>query len=295
MEDKVLTTIRKQIKKDPKTLAIDNFYLIKITDAIRSEIEGHASEIRNLSLSGCKLNSLHNFPNLPNLRRLDLNDNNLKDEDLETLQNYSNLKYLSLAGNKIKSFDAIEKLTGNKQLKMIDMFGCPLSKTVGYQAQLFKMFPKLQFVDLKNSSGEEVSYVASDDTLSEEEEEENENENDDFIDDEGVPKESRPVQGEVEGEESEDSEEVAEEDEDDDEDDEDNESDEEEDEDEEEDKEGEEKSSSHNSDVQQSNNKNSESDLKRRPEVRLTDSLDDESNANGHENGKPLKKIHTND
>ena len=130
MEDKVLTTIRKQIKKDARTLSIDNFYLVKVTDAIRAEIEGHASEIRNLSLSGCKLNSLHNFPSLPNLRRLDLNDNNLKDEDLDTLKDLSNLKYLSLAGNKIKTIDAIKKISGNKQLKMIDMFGCPLSKSV---------------------------------------------------------------------------------------------------------------------------------------------------------------------
>ncbi len=278
MEDKVLTTIRKQIKKDARTLSIDNFYLVKVTDAIRAEIEGHASEIRNLSLSGCKLNSLHNFPSLPNLRRLDLNDNNLKDEDLDTLKDLSNLKYLSLAGNKIKTIDAIKKISGNKQLKMIDMFGCPLSKSADYRDQLFNLFPKLQFVDLMNAEGEEVSYVASDDTMSEDDEDEN----DDFIDDDGAQKELANHQEEDEVSES--NQEAIEEDE-----------EEGESGDDEADESEVEESNNDNQQVQQSNSKGSEDDRKKQPEIGLMDSLGDQDDVNGHHNGKAFKKVRTSD
>ena len=264
-------------------MAIENFYLVKITDAIRSEIEGHASEIRNLSLSGCKLSSLHNFPNLPHLRRLDLNDNNLKDEDLLTLQQCSNLKYLALAGNKIKSIDAIKQLVGHAQLKMLDMFGCPLSKTDDYRAQMFKLFPKLQFLDLKNVEGEEVSYVASDDTMSEDEDEEN----DDFIDDDADKIANGDNKEESEGISGE--EEIGEEDEED----EDGESGDEQSE--EADGEGEGESTSQNNEGQHSAKNEEHIGLKRKPEIGLEESLKGDSSANGNSDGKPLKKIHTND
>jgi acidic leucine-rich nuclear phosphoprotein 32 family protein A/C/D len=182
MEDKILASIRRQAAKDPKTLAIENFYLVKITEPIRNEIEKKAMEVTSLSLSGCKLSSLQNFPALPNLKRLNLNDNSIKDEDLVVIDHLKGLKYLSLAGNKLKSMETIERMKGNTHMKMIDIFGCPLAKTDSYRDTIFKIFPKLQLVDFMNAEGEEVSYAESDDTASEEEDEAEEG--DDFIDDE---------------------------------------------------------------------------------------------------------------
>ena len=40
----------------------------------------------------CKLNSLNNLPDLPNLIKIDLSDNHLKNEDLKELLKYKNLQ-----------------------------------------------------------------------------------------------------------------------------------------------------------------------------------------------------------
>lgn len=69
------------------------------------------SNLRILTLNGCGLTTLEDFPTLPKLQRLELNDNNLSD-GLEALQEAGlvQLKSLRLAGNKFSTLDALEPL-----------------------------------------------------------------------------------------------------------------------------------------------------------------------------------------
>ena len=69
------------------------------------------SNLRLLTLNGCGLTTLEGFPTLPRLQRLELSDNNLSD-GLEALQEAGlvQLKFLSLAGNKFGTLDALEPL-----------------------------------------------------------------------------------------------------------------------------------------------------------------------------------------
>ena len=65
-----------------------------------------------LTLNGCGLTSLEGFPTLPNLKTLELADNQLGDGCLEALQDAAllNLTRLSLAGNRFSTLDALEPL-----------------------------------------------------------------------------------------------------------------------------------------------------------------------------------------
>lgn len=192
METKILSSIKKQLDRDPKKLVIENYHLVRLSEALQVALAACADNLTNLSLAGCKLNSLANLPALPRLRALNLNDNNLKDDDLLAFRNNRHLKYLYLAGNRVATVGAIEKLNGNSQLKMIDVFGCPVGKTIGCRDALFKIFPNLYLIDYTTIDDEEVSYAQSEDTESEQDEAEDVEEGD-FIDDNGTnDEENRP-------------------------------------------------------------------------------------------------------
>lgn len=69
------------------------------------------SNLTRLTLNGCSLTSLEGFPQLDNLKSLELTDNQLS-EGLEALQDAGLLALtrLSLAGNRFASLDSLEPL-----------------------------------------------------------------------------------------------------------------------------------------------------------------------------------------
>lgn len=167
MEDKALARIAKDMQKDPSVLTMDNIHMVKITEKIRDGIQKHGETITRLSLAVCRLFSLANFPELPKVRTLNLNDNRLRDEDLKALVGCKSLTRLSLCGNQIKSVDSLAVLSQNARIKMIDLENNPAA-TGAYRKRLFEMFPNLQLVDYQDSQGKEHESVQeSDDTESE--------------------------------------------------------------------------------------------------------------------------------
>jgi len=58
-----------------------------------------------LGMNSTKLKSLENFPNMPKVYRLELNENLIKGEDLIHLKHLQGLSILKLANNKITSID----------------------------------------------------------------------------------------------------------------------------------------------------------------------------------------------
>ena len=94
------------------------------------------SNLKSLTLNGCGLTTLDGFPTLPELRRLELSDNNIS-EGLEALQDAAlfQLKSLSLAGNKfatLEDLDPLVRLSLHLHRPLCPSSGaCPLHKQGG--------------------------------------------------------------------------------------------------------------------------------------------------------------------
>lgn len=85
-----------------------------------------------LGMNATKLNSLENFPNMPKVYRLELNENNIKGEELVNLKHLTGLSVLKLANNKISSLDHLECLKAIPNLINLDLVGNEITKIEGY-------------------------------------------------------------------------------------------------------------------------------------------------------------------
>ncbi|OMJ70595.1 hypothetical protein SteCoe_31394 [Stentor coeruleus] len=163
------------------------------------------TNLESLSITGCGLKSLDNFPALPKLLRLELCDNRLRN-NLKSLLVLPSLTMLSLAGNQISSLEELEILSPLTNLASIDLFNCPVTLVNGYSEKVFAMFKNLQVLDGVDKNGEEVS-VASEDEEDEEEDDDDEDLNDfilyedddDDVNDEPVKKSKINEDSDLEG------------------------------------------------------------------------------------------------
>ena len=196
MEQRVLEKLRKQIHENTKDITIENMYIVKLSEKIRDEML-KASGCRNLSLNCCRLSSLANFPELLGLETLQLNDNSLKDSDLETIAKFKKLKYLYIGGNRIKELKSLEILKDLDGLKFLDVYGNPFTEgNKNYLQELFALLPQLKVVDYLDRNKKEVEDLYSDDT---DEEDSQEDDDDEFISNDGGEEETGDKDGEISG------------------------------------------------------------------------------------------------
>ena len=141
-----------------------------------------------LSIQGCGIASLANFPNLQALRKLLLADNRIGG-GLENLAKLTNLEELSIGGNKVASLDELKPLVDLK-LTAIDLEGCPCTDgSDTYRSAVFAMWPTLVFLDGTDVDGNE-RLIDDEDSEDEDEDEEedfdddDEEDEDDFDDEE---------------------------------------------------------------------------------------------------------------
>ena len=141
-----------------------------------------------LSIQGCGIASLDNFPNLQALRKLLLADNRIGG-GLQNLAKLTNLEELSIGGNKVASLDELKPLVDLK-LTAIDLEGCPCADgSDTYRSAVFAMWPTLVFLDGTDVDGNE-RLIDDEDSEDEDEDEEedfdddDEEDEDDFDDDE---------------------------------------------------------------------------------------------------------------
>jgi len=140
---------------------LDDIEIKKLDGELLSELES-MPEIICLSMNGCKLQSLANFPKLPKLVRLELIENEFDGNDLVYLWHLSELQSLSLGCNNIKEYSQLEVLGKLDHLIQLDLSDCELSNTENYRTTMFQRFPNLKILDNKDQEGQEFEYSESD-------------------------------------------------------------------------------------------------------------------------------------
>ena len=167
--------------KNTKELILDYHIVKEVNEHINKYIEVFKN-VEILSMSSCKLYSLENLPNFPNLTKIELNDNNLTEKEIIKLQKYPLLSEIYAANNKIKNFEDLKELSKMRELHLLDFTDNPICKSKDYRETIFKIFPRVIFLDGIGKNNE--VYEDFEEENEEEEEEEDENEDDKkFIED----------------------------------------------------------------------------------------------------------------
>jgi len=102
--------------------------------------------LESLSLINVGLTSLKGFPNLPNLKKLELSDNRINN-GLNLLSTSPLLTSLNLSGNKIKDLESLQPLKDFKHLKNLDLFNNEATSVDNYREKIFKLIPSLKYLD----------------------------------------------------------------------------------------------------------------------------------------------------
>lgn len=202
MEKRIELELRGRPAAEIKELNLDN--------CRSSQIEGLTDDFKDLetlSLINIGLSSLKGFPNLPNLKRLELSDNRLSG-GLEHLAGCPNITHVNLSGNKIQTIDTLEPLTQLKKLKSLDLFNCDVTTKESYREKVFELIPQLKYLDGFDKA-ENDCEEDSEDGLGGEEDDEDDEEVDHEDDDEAADEEDAEDDDDEENGEGEEDEEEA--------------------------------------------------------------------------------------
>uniref|UniRef100_A0AC34QL48 Acidic leucine-rich nuclear phosphoprotein 32 family member A n=1 Tax=Panagrolaimus sp. JU765 TaxID=591449 RepID=A0AC34QL48_9BILA len=155
-------------------------------------------EVIVINASGLGLENLNGLPSLPKLHTLDLSENKLTGAVLHLIgEKCPSLEQLNLCGNEIVDIDSLKALLNAKSLMTLDLLENPITNVENYRDEVFKLFPKLQYLDGYDANNEEIDISinegesASDGEIEdegdddEEEEEVGESASDGEIEDEG--------------------------------------------------------------------------------------------------------------
>lgn len=180
MSAEAIKTIDDAIKaNDTDEIILDDIKIAEISPELKKKLES-LEEVSVLSLNNCKLRTLVNFPQIQNLIRLELMENNFPASELKHIATLKDLQSLSLSDNQsnIKSVDDLKALS-SLALAQLDLSGTDLAKQDDYRDKVFALFTDLQILDNKDKDGNEVEY--DEDDIEDEEGDENDD-NDDFED-----------------------------------------------------------------------------------------------------------------
>jgi hypothetical protein len=109
-----------------------------------------------LSLSGCGLTSLANFPSLGALYRLDLSKNSISG-GLDNLTGCAFLIQLDLSGNQIKTIASLSPLASLPSLLSLELVDNSVTEVEGYREGVFELCSSLEVLDGLNVEGQDVS------------------------------------------------------------------------------------------------------------------------------------------
>ena len=153
-------------------LILDNLYkdLPMFSLDQKKSLEQYTS-LMHLSLNNLGLVKLDNFPSLLGRQILELNNNQLKGNDLRLIAHlYPNLYKIKLSNNLIESVDVFKAFENNKIMK-IEVKDNPFCKTnPNYTKELYEIMKELRVIDGQDKN---MQFV---DTTNYDEEEESESE-----------------------------------------------------------------------------------------------------------------------
>ena len=181
------TFLQEQLGKHECTqieqLLLDELFTMEngtFTNEHKTTLEKYIN-LQHLSCQNIGLKSLKNMPRLPNLKVLELQDNNLIGNDLnEIVFLYPQLYKLNLQNNKISSCDYLQPLVKFPEIQKINLTNNPLSNYK--RGAVYEIIPQLIVVDKQDKNGKDVNSTIdedeNEDSQSDYEEEEELNEED---------------------------------------------------------------------------------------------------------------------
>ena len=113
------------------------------------------TNVDNLIMLGCELSSLENFPELTNIKRLELSENAIKGSDLVHLKKLTGLVCLNIAANKIERLDDLKALKDLPELINIDLTENKVSEIEDFDKKVRELLPKLEIVNRIDAEGNE--------------------------------------------------------------------------------------------------------------------------------------------
>jgi acidic leucine-rich nuclear phosphoprotein 32 family protein A/C/D len=92
------------------------------------------------------LTTLKGFPNLPNLKKLELSDNRISN-GLQALNGCPKLSNLNLSGNKIKEIETLDPLKELSNLRHLDLLNCDITNMENYRQKVLECLPNVEYLD----------------------------------------------------------------------------------------------------------------------------------------------------
>lgn len=182
MESLIRQKLEDEVPEAIEEIELDDWKGSSISAQEKLALEALTS-LNFLSLSGCGLTSLSNFPTLDALLKLDLSKN-LITAGLDNLSECQELLQLSLSDNQIKTIDSLRPLANLTNLLSLELDGNPVVEVEGYREKVFELINSLEILDGLDVEGVEVSIgegeslsdedfsPESDDSIEEEDDEE---------------------------------------------------------------------------------------------------------------------------
>lgn len=182
MSAKIIKMIDEAIEADDvDEIVLDETEVEEFTPELRKKLEA-IEGISTLSLNGCSLKSLANFPKLPGLIRLELMNNKFPAGDLKNLAALPELQSLSISDNDVSGVEDLRALA-NLPLAQLDVSGTALAEQADYREKVFALFKDLQILDNKDKDGNDVEYDEDEEDYDDEEGDEDLDEEDEGFDD----------------------------------------------------------------------------------------------------------------
>jgi len=150
--------MEKRIELEKRGRPAEEIKELNLDNCRATQIEGLNDDFANLeslSLINVGLTTLKGFPNLPNLRKLELSDNRIPG-GLNNLSGCPKLTYLNLSGNKIKDIETLEPLKSFSELKNLDLFNCEVTTLDNYRDKVFEFLEGLQYLDGYDRNNDEA-------------------------------------------------------------------------------------------------------------------------------------------
>ncbi len=88
------------------------------------------------------------------ITQLELCDNKITGSEFKNLPEYESIREIRLANNKIDSIEDIKVLTRFKNLEILELEECPITKYPKYRERIFEILPDLLCLDNFTKDGQ---------------------------------------------------------------------------------------------------------------------------------------------